>query len=382
MNSSNLYIGNSGGGTLTICNSGAVTNSCGFVGNVSNAMGVITVEGVGSTWTNSSSLFVGNSGSGTLTIRGGGVVDNSDGYVGYSAAAKGVVTVNGVGSTWTNSSSLSVGSSGGGTLSITGGGLVSATNVSVNSKSLLVLDVGDSSSLVVGNGSGATTNNGRIRIVAGAGVAADGTGYSPISTGSWGGTGTYQSMGGIWDATGHTFAVSSVTSGTSGSAVALDLASVQRALIDDSGTGWEVGASFLAATSTKNVTFKATAMSGTTLTALESLLSADELVLGGWNFATTNYTVSSTNPVYLSFNVGEGYSEDEFDLWHYNGSVWAQYTPADLTYDGTYASFTASSFSGYAITAVPEPSTLVLLAAAVLGLRGYARRQRIAVHKP
>jgi hypothetical protein len=34
-----------------------------------------------------------------------------------------------------------------------------------------------------------------------------------------------------------------------------------------------------------------------------------------------------------------------------------------LTYDGAYANFTVTGFSGYALAAVPEPSTLALLAA-------------------
>jgi hypothetical protein len=52
------------------------------------------------------------------------------------------------------------------------------------------------------------------------------------------------------------------------------------------------------------------------------------------------------------------------------------YTPADLTYDGTYASFTATDFTGYALTAVPEPGTIVLLAAAILGFAAYIRRRQ------
>ena len=46
------------------------------------------------------------------------------------------------------------------------------------------------------------------------------------------------------DKVGHTFTASSVTTGISNSAVALDLASVQRALIDDSVTGWQVARVF------------------------------------------------------------------------------------------------------------------------------------------
>jgi hypothetical protein len=64
----------------------------------------------------------------------------------------------------------------------------------------------------------------------------------------------------------------------------------------------------------------------------------------------------------------------QLHVWHYDGSVWTEYSPFDLTYDGTYASFTVTSLSGYAVT--PEPGTLVLLAVATLGLIGWARRRR------
>jgi hypothetical protein len=60
---------------------------------------------------------------------------------------------------------------------------------------------------------------------------------------------------------------------------------------------------------------------------------------------------------------------------HYDGSAWSEYPTIDLTYDGNYASFTATGLSGYAMV-VPEPGTLVLLATGVLGLLIYARRKR------
>jgi hypothetical protein len=253
---------------------------------------------------------------------------------------------------------------------IIGGGTVTATTVSVNSTSLLAIDVARGSSLKVGSGTGTVTNNGTVRIVAGAGVMANTT-YLPISTGSWSGTGIYQAVGGSM--TGHAFTASSVASATSGSPVALDLKSIQRALINDSATGWEVGASFVAATASQNITFTATPMSGATLDALKSILPVGETFLSGWNFSTSNYTVSSTNPVYLSFNVGSGNPADWLDVWHYDGSAWTKFTPLDLTYDGKYASFTANSFSGYAM-AVPEPSALALLAAALLALVARTRQ--------
>ena len=45
--------------------------------------------------------------------------------------------------------------------------------------------------------------------------------------------------------------------------------------------------------------------------------------------------------------------------------------------DATCASFTATSFSGYAMVAVPEPGTLALLAAGLLGLLICVRWKRM-----
>ena len=134
-------------------------------------------------------------------------------------------------------------------------------------------------------------------------------------------------------------------------------ATVQRVLVSDSG-GWAVGASFLASSST--IDFTATAISGSTLTDLQTLATGQS-VRSGWAFSADNYVVSSTNPVYLSLNVGSGWSVDDLDLWHYTtADGWETYSATDMTYDGTYASFTVTSFSGYAVTAVPEPSAIIL----------------------
>ena len=166
-------------------------------------------------------------------------------------------------------------------------------------------------------GAGTLGNSGTIRILAGAGVPADGIRYSPISAGAWGGTGTYQAIGGTWNATSHTFTASSVTSGASGSAVALDLASVQRALIDDNGPAGRAGRSarvFWRREPPEHHLHRH-GHEQHDADALKSLLPTDESVLSGWTSRSTNYTVSPTNPVYLSFNVGAGHSADELDLW-------------------------------------------------------------------
>ena len=376
-------------GDLTITNGGAVTSGASFVGY--NAIGVAAVKGVGSTWTDTDSLYVGGSdmtaGSGSLAITHGGSVSNTSAYI-ASRQSIGTVVVADPGSTWTCAGTLSVGDgsyNSFGTLAITGGGSVTAMRTSIGGTSLLTIDVGRGSLLTVGGGTGTVTNDsgGTIRFVAGAGVPADGRTYSPIVaktfTGGGLSQGTYQAIGGTWSTAAHTFAASSVTTGVSGTPISLNLKTVQRALIDDSGPGgtnWEVGARFLAAGSTKNITFTGSAMDNTVLSGLRSQLPTRESILSGWTFSTTNYTVSSTNPIYLSFIVGAGHPADELDLWQFNGSTWTEYSPIDLTYDGTYASFTATGLSGYAMVAVPEPGTLALLATGALGLLACVRRIR------
>ena len=123
------------------------------------------------------------------------------------------------------------------------------------------------------------------------------------------------------------------------------------------------------------MTFTATAAGGTVLDGLKAAAGNGQMVLDAWTFSTTGYTLDANDPIYFSLKVGPGHSTDDLELWGYDGTSWAAYVPTDLTYDGTYASFTATGLSGYAATTVPEPGTLILLAAGLLGLAAFARRK-------
>ena len=116
----------------------------------------MTVDGVGSTWTNNGELFVGApDGVGMLMITGGGAVSNTNGFIAFGDETHhptGSVDIEGAASTWTNSGNLYIGGSesgagGNGVLHINDGGSVSAASVTV----------WDSGTLS-GNGSAQATN--------------------------------------------------------------------------------------------------------------------------------------------------------------------------------------------------------------------------------
>jgi hypothetical protein len=80
----------------------------------------------------------------------------------------------------------------------------------------------------------------------------------------------------------------------------------------------------------------------------------------------------------LSFPIGRWATD--IQVWHYNGIAWTAYTPAMPTYDNTtgIVDFTVNGFSGYAVSATPEPATLGLLA---IGGLAMLRRRRAAASR-
>jgi len=363
-----MRVGASGGsGELIITNGGYVHNGYGHVGIYAGSTGVVIVDGAGSTWSNGNGynpLSVGNGGNGRLSITGGGTVLSEYGYIGAGVGSPGLVAVDGTGSTWENRRRLNIRDNG--TLHVTGGGTVTALELTIDANALLAVDVANGSLLQRDSSSLVITNNGIVRILAGA-RAKEGRVYSPIDAAAFSGSGIYQAVGGTWDPTSHRFTASNVELGTSGSTLSIDRSQTQRVLFVDSENAWSLGASLLDAQQSAEVDFTATAIGGSALDNLQSLLGTGESVLGGWVFALDG-AYAEGDPVYLSFSVGSGHDRSDFDLWHFDGVQWAEFDAVDLTCNGQYASFTVDGFSGYAVSVVPEPGSLLLLVVAALVL--------------
>ncbi len=357
INSSELRVGGYGKGTLNIESGGQVSNTSGYLDG-DYASGTATVTGAGSKWTNSGSLSVGYDSSGTMNIEKGGEVTSTSGYVGNRFDSTGTATVTGAGSKWTDSGELYVGYNGTGRLAVADGGKVAAKSVSVNSKSAARLHVSGSDMLVLGNDAiaGSIANSGTVNFYADAFLAAKV--YTPISdckgrAMTWSGTGSYKAYGGTWDTTAKTFTVAAATELKAGDSDTLSTG--ERLLFTDPGSGKRVGASFGSITGSPK--FSAAMMSQDELDDLTKMPGFEGKVLSGWDFDTD---FAGGDNVLLSFEIGLG--AEDVGVWHYDGGVWSQYAADLVTYDaGGVLSFTVTSFSGYAVTAIPEPATFALV---------------------
>lgn len=195
---------------MSISNGGKVSNSNGYIGQNAGGTGKVTVDGIGSTWTNAGNLTVGDFGTGTLIIENGGKVSNTDGLIGNNSGSTGKVTVDGAGSSWTYGGSLIVGNSGDGELVISNGGNVSyssnvqyATTIgnAAGSTGKVTVDVAGSglthnSTMIVGY-----SGNGELSIRNG-GVVSNVTGFIGLISGSTG-TVTVDGAGSNWTNTGN-----------------------------------------------------------------------------------------------------------------------------------------------------------------------------------
>ena len=122
--SSALYIGHRGQGTLNIEDGGKVFSASSYLGNNAGSTGTAIVTGTDSLW-QLGALYVGNSGQGTLIVQNGGKVSSAGHAIGTNVGSTGNVTVTGADSLWQSSGGLSVNR---GTLNIEDGGKVTNAN--------------------------------------------------------------------------------------------------------------------------------------------------------------------------------------------------------------------------------------------------------------
>lgn len=369
-----LNVGYSGTGILSVEAGGMViSNRESYLGYDPGSAGTMVITGDWSRWSSASELNIGYKGAGRLDILSGGKVDCKAGWVGRYEGSVGVVRVRGTGSAWDVSEQLSVGNGGSAVLMIEDGAKVSCQSLGINSQSALNLRVSGNKMLVVGSSTvtGSIGVAGRLSLYADVLLAA-GT-YTPITEYagrpiSWTGSGKVLAVGGTWNSSAMTLTVAAKQFTAAGATT--PIAAGERWVFTDDASGRWVGASF--GSVEPGVTFSASPMSWSLVEAVVTLLRPDQSVAGAWEFST-NY--SGGGEVLMSMEVGPGISVDDMTVWHLENGVWSAYTPAMLSIDGSgVASFTVTSFSGYAI-AVPEPSTTGLLVAAAMTLAARPRRQ-------
>lgn len=357
-----LTVGDDGIGILTVEDGGQVTSGVATVGLRATAVGAATVTGAGSAWSCAGRFMVGAAGAGTVTVSAGGRLNTETAHLGNAAGATGAVTVTGAGSTWSNAEDLFVSDSGRGTLTVADGGRVRAKALAVRGAGVLLLHVSGDGMVLLGGATapGKLVNDGTVAVYADAflnpGV------FSPVveSAGramTWTGAGTVIAVGGTWDGDAHTLTVPAATPVAAGTPDAVTLG--ERLLITDPATGERAGASF--GDVPPGTSFSAAPMADGQLAGLLAVLGPDSRVLAAWDFSTD----FAGGEVLLSYDIGPG--AGDLSVWHLQDGTWSPYAPGLLTYDADgVASFTVTSFSGYAVVA-PEPVGLALLALAAAG---------------
>ncbi len=174
VNTGEMWIGNTGEGTLTVEAGAAVSCPGVFIGVVDN--GAATITGENSSLTSTALLKIGLASQSTMAVLAGADVTAFDTYVGEGIDASGTLTINGAGSTWTNQGLLIVGKaepsggtpaagavnlSNGGTLSCLGlhlGDVATASSTLTIQGGLTRLDCGASGVLMSQNGASSTLN--------------------------------------------------------------------------------------------------------------------------------------------------------------------------------------------------------------------------------
>ncbi len=368
-NNGNLSVGAAGNGRLTLFQQGAVTNNGHlFVGNASGSSGLLDMDANSSLVLSGANadLVVGNGGKGDLSLTGNANIQSKNGTIAALPGSLGSAVVQN-GGVWAIQNNLTIGTQGNGQLSIVSNGRVTAANTIIGTNGSLLIEVGSADSLDTrGTGSGLFANSGLLiltsAINANAGV------YQPILAGSWDlSNGIVEAYGGTWDPMAHTFTVAAALPMSNGQTV-IDNSGIKRVAVADSNNTMQTVVTANFQPSQAPTTFQATEFEANSAAYQQLTNLAGNEALAAWNFSASGGGYTDNSNVNLSFLIGSGYLSEELQVWHFENNQWQAFEPDSLTYDGTYASFQADGFSGYAITPVPVPEPSSIILASIIGL--------------
>ena len=320
-NSTNVIVGDTGQGNLTIDDGSSLSNTEGYLGFSTGSNGTVNVSG--GNWTTSGNLTVGRNGTGSLAISGG-TVSNTIGFAGFNAGSNGTVNVSG--GTWTNSTFLTIGSLGTGSLTISNNGIVSNVNGAVGA--------GTGSNGTVNVSGGSWTNSGYLRVgstgtgsltITGGTVSnadgtvgrlATGTGTVNVSGGTWTnsssltignagngtlnltGNGTVSVGGGLVSLAGSSGSAGTLNFGNGTAAGTLSAATITGASgtavvnINQSGS-YTLGSNMTGSLSLNHIGTGNTRLTGTNTYTGNTTVSAGTLNVNGSTSATSRFTVAS-----------------------------------------------------------------------------------------
>ena len=382
VNFGGLIVGSSGTGTLNVTG-GKVTSGRGYVATA-GGHGTATLSS--GTWAISDALYIGYIGTGTLSVIGGSVTSTT-GWLGYFPGGVGTATVSS--GTWANSGNLTVGVSGTGTLTITGGFVTVGGTLSTGPNGTIAIGNGGTTGVLLG-GTGSLTNNGTLifnrsdahtysGVLSGSGaVTKQGAGqltfdgansYSGLTTISGGtislsGTGSI-GTGGLSLGTGGVFDITALASSTYSLPATGNLTGAGT-LVGTSHT-LAVFGSFLPGSSAGTVTVG----SGLTLDLTNSGSSAFQITnpsytAGTFDLVNGDGSVLFGGVLNLDFS-GGAYANgvDVLRLFTNTGGLSGGFSAVNFSGLGAGQSATFNPATGF-ISLVPEPSTLVPLAAGLV----------------
>ena len=156
-------VGRAGAGTLNVSGGALVeVGRDADIGEFNSGEGTVNVSGVGSQWLIAQDIFLGLDGTGILSISDGAMVCNRFSWLGRDAGGLGTASVSGTGSLWDNSLTLRIGSFGMGSLDVNSGGGVSCggLDIGIQSDSIGMAFVDGVGSEIVSSGSIAIGVNG------------------------------------------------------------------------------------------------------------------------------------------------------------------------------------------------------------------------------